>query len=158
LDYVKTEEFGYLFEQTFRGVLEEYAGEKLFVLKSMLLNSMVRGDVKQETKEYMLSVVRSLSVIHLRVLGMLDNPALYYQSRGLQDGGMAIGGSRMAELRKCFPDYDESVIRAVWSDLYRYGLVVASELGTMISSSGSRALQGLITPFGQLLIAFIKKP
>jgi hypothetical protein len=159
-DYIKTEEFGYIFEQTFRAVLQEHQNEKLQALKNVLLNSMVRKDVNQEMKEYMLNTLRKLDSIHMRFIGLLDNPAAYYKTKALSDGSPIPGGSMINEMRRCFPELNESVIRAVWNDLFTYGITNtdANSLGGMISTSGSKALESRLSQFGRLLVDFAKSP
>jgi uncharacterized protein YfbU (UPF0304 family) len=162
LDYLKKEEFGFLFEQTFRAVLENYQVEKLDALKNVLVNSMVSADVNQEMKEYILGLVGRLESLHMRFVSLLEDPTNYYKTHGVQDeiSQVVIGGSRMQELRKCFTAMTDESIRAVWNDLYNYALVSidARNLGVMISDRGSRALTGLLTEFGKLFVRFIRLP
>ncbi len=160
LEYVKKEEFGYLFEQTFRVVLENYQSEKLEAFRNILLNSTVRTEVRQELKEYFLNLARNITPVHFRFISLLANPADYYRARGLQDERGAIGGSIMQELRKCFPEHEDATIRSVWNDLYNYGIVNTDTdgIGAMMSVSGSQALERRLSSFGQLFVNFIKSP
>jgi hypothetical protein len=160
LGYLRREEFGYLFEETFRIVLFEYREEKLAAFRNILLNSMVRTDVKQELKEYLFSTVRDLGSLHMRFIALLENPREFYGARGVRDDASAIGGSIIEELRRCFPELDDPTIRAVWNDLRNSEIVSmeARNLGAMISSSGSKALEGHLTEFGRLLTSFIRSP
>jgi hypothetical protein len=160
VECLRKEEFGYLFEKTFRGVIMNYQAEKLDALKNILLNSMIATDVKQELKEYLLSVLENLSSLHMRFIALLEAPSEFYKSKGLQDGSAVLGGSLIQEMRKCFPELDDNTIRAVWSDLYNYGIVntQANVLGAMISSTGSKALEGRLSEFGRLLTRFIRSP
>jgi hypothetical protein len=162
LDYLKKEQFGFLFEQTFRAVLENYQVEKLDALRNVLVNSMVSMDVNQEMKEYMLGLVGRLGSLHMRFVSLLEDPAIYYKTHGVQDevSQVGIGGSMIQELRKCFTEMTDESIRAVWNDLYNYALVNTEgrTLGVMISDRGSRALKGCLTEFGRLLVRFIRSP
>jgi hypothetical protein len=162
LDYLKKEEFGFLFEQTFRAVLENYQVEKLDALRNILLNSMVSADVNQEMKEYLLGLVGRLGSLHMRFVSLLEDPTSFYKTHEVQDENSqgAIGGSIIQELRKCFTAMTDDGIRAVWNDLYNNALVntEARSLGGMISARGSRALEGRLTEFGRLFVRFIRSP
>jgi hypothetical protein len=93
---------------------------------------------------------------------LLEHPKNYYKSQGVQDetSDIAVGGSMMQELRKCFPSMTEESIRAVWNDLYNYAMLNtdARTLGGMISSRGSQALAGRLTEFGKIFVRFIRSP
>jgi len=53
-EFVKTDEFAYLFEQTYKLVLENYQKEKLDSLLALLVNSLRGQDLKADTTEYYL--------------------------------------------------------------------------------------------------------
>jgi hypothetical protein len=161
LDYLSKEQFGFLFEQTFRAVLENYQVEKLEALRNILVNSMVSSDVNQEMKEYMLGLVGRLGSLHMRFVSLLEDPPDYYRSHEVEDNSsQLVGGSIMQELRKCFMTMTDDTIRAVWNDLYNYALVntEARNLGAMISARGSRALEGRLTEFGRIFVRFVRSP
>jgi hypothetical protein len=157
IQYLKKEEFGYILEKTFRAVVLNYQDEKLGALRNVLLNSMVRTDIKQDVKEYLLHLTESLDTLHMRFLALLRNPSEYYRNKQLQDNPH---GSMMTELRKCFPELADGTMRAVWNDLYNYGIVSVTPnlLGAGISPIGSEALVGRLSEFGKLLVDFIGSP
>lgn len=74
LDYINKEEFAYLFESVFLRVLREYRTEKLEDFKSLLVNSCVRQDIKTDIKEYFLSLINRLDVIHMHILSLFWDP------------------------------------------------------------------------------------
>lgn len=158
-EYLKKEQFGYIFEKTFRAILLNYQIEKLDALRNVLLNSMLRTDIRQDVKEYLLHLAESLDTLHMRFLAVLQNPMEYYRKKQLTDVD-SLGGSMMTELRRCFPELSDGGIHAVWNDLYNYAIVGATSnnLGVMISSTGSRALTGQLSDFGKLLVSFIGSP
>jgi len=53
-EFVKTDEFAYLFEQTYKLVLENYQKEKLDSLLALLINSLRGQYLKADTTEYYL--------------------------------------------------------------------------------------------------------
>jgi hypothetical protein len=157
-EYLGKEEFGYVFEKTFRAVVLNYQDEKLEALRNVLLNSMLRVDMKQDLKEYLLHLTESLGILHMRFLALLRDPSEYYRDKNLPDNPY---GSMMTELHKCFPELADGAIRAVWNDLYNYGILNTESkvLGVGAASSpGCQVLNGRLSDFGNLLLSFITKP
>jgi hypothetical protein len=104
------------------------------------------------------NLVANLGTLHVRFLSLLENPDVYYQREHILDQPY---GSRMTELKKCFPSLEEGNIRAIWNDLYNYGIVTVDSnvgIGGMMSlyHGGSDALTGLLTSFGQQFTQFMK--
>ena len=93
VEYVRTEDFAYLFEECIKGVLSNYQAQKLFCLKGIIINSL-RRDIKKEQKEYYLHLVNSLTDLHLRILAISNNPESYFENYNLNASsvqGMAFG-------------------------------------------------------------------
>jgi hypothetical protein len=158
LDYLKKEEFGYLFEKTFRAVSANYQAEKLDALRNLLLNSMLRTDMKQDLKEYLLHLTESLGVLHMRFLVLLRDPSEYYSNKHLPDNPY---GSMMTELHKCFPELTDGAIHAVWNDLYNCGILNTESKVLGIGAASSprcQVLNGRLSDFGKLFLSFVTKP
>jgi len=66
--YIKTDEFSYLFEKTLKGVTENYREEKLACLRGILVNSLRDKSSSQERKEFFLNLVDNLTVTNLSIL------------------------------------------------------------------------------------------
>lgn len=161
-EYLKREEFGHIFERTFRAVALNYQTEKLDALKNALLSSMVRTDIRQDMKEYLLHLIETFDSLHMRFLVLLRNPAEYYRREKIPDPSPSSYGSVMAELRRCLPDLGDGSIHAVWNDLYNYGIVNTdpNDLKAHAYSSpvGSEALVGRLSEFGKLVVSFAMQP
>jgi hypothetical protein len=56
----------------------------------------------------------------------------------------------MIELRKCFPELADGAIRAVWNDLYNYGILNTESyfLDVGAASSGCQVLDERLSDFG----------
>jgi hypothetical protein len=50
-DVVKTDEFAYLFEQTFKAVYENYQQEKIDAFRAFLVNALIKTNVEAEQQE-----------------------------------------------------------------------------------------------------------
>ncbi len=73
-EYLKSENFWYLFEKTLKSVFIEHRKEKLEIYKNLLLNFIIKIDIKAEEKEYILSIIDDLEIIHIIVLSIFINP------------------------------------------------------------------------------------
>lgn len=67
-DYITSEEFYYLFEQTFLYVSRNYQEEKINAFRNILLKSIVDIDTNQDIKEMYLHITNELSVADIRLL------------------------------------------------------------------------------------------
>jgi hypothetical protein len=158
VDSLKREEFGYMFEKTFRAVALNYQVEKLDALRNALLNSMIETDIRQDVKEYLLHLAESMDTLHIRFLSLLRNPSEYYKNKHVPDNPY---GSMLTELRKCFPELSDGASQAIWNDLHSYGILNTEPqyLGALAASSpGCEVLDGRLTEFGNLFLRFITKP
>ncbi|RYZ79599.1 MAG: hypothetical protein EOP06_26890 [Proteobacteria bacterium] len=67
-NYVRTDEFAFIFESCFRGAAENYQQEKLRAFRNILVNSLIRTDYSGEEREYFIHMVNTLSVLHIQVI------------------------------------------------------------------------------------------
>lgn len=82
-EYIKSEEFWYLFEEVMKKISYEYREEKLLAYKNFLLNSIIDTTIKGEKKEYFLSIIDKLSYYHLIILKIFYNPELIIQNKNI---------------------------------------------------------------------------
>jgi len=170
VEYLKREEFGYIFEKTFRAVLLYYQAEKLGALRNALLNSMLRTDVKQDVKEHLLGVIENLSTLHMGVLRVVDSGAPSTYGSGWETLRVTtMTELRTLLLRASLPDLDRDTIRAIWNELHNYGVFSVSFDEPILyrlhapEESGLEAFLALgfrdvLSKFGKLLISFVKSP
>jgi len=153
-EYVKTEEFAYIFEECMKGVLSNYQEQKLFCFKGIIINSL-RLDFKKEQKEYYLHLVNNLSDLHLRILAISNNPESYFDAYELDKNsiqGVAIG----QVFKTALPNIDLEMIKSAYGDIYQLGLFNTDKsiFGTLTSSAGFDIVKGRLTEFGRLFIKF----
>jgi hypothetical protein len=157
-DYITKDEFAYMFEQSFRGVAQNYQREKIDALRGILLNSAIRQDVRQEEKEFFLSLVNNLSVLHIRILKFLANPRDYVQEQEI-DPNSVQGGFRDI-FRTLMPEIDTSIIESAFGDLFQLGLIGTNKtiFNTMTSASGLNLVGDRAEALGRKFIEFCKAP
>jgi len=136
VDYITKDEFAYMFEQSFRGVAQNYQEEKIEAFRAILLNSAIRKDVIQDEKEFYLSLVNSLSVVHIRILKFLANPEAYISEQGINRDSIQ-GGFRDI-FRTLMPELETMIVESAFGDLYQLGLIGTDKtiFRTTTSSSG----------------------
>jgi hypothetical protein len=109
-------------------------------------------------KEYLLHLAENMETVHIRFLVLLRSPSEYYKNNQVPSNPY---GSILTELRKCFPELSDDAIRAIWNDLYSYGILNTESqyLGALaVSSPGCELLNDRLTEFGKLFLRFITKP
>jgi hypothetical protein len=152
-EYIKTDEFAFMFEKCFRGAADHPQKEKLDAFRAILLNSMIK-DTSWEEKEYFLSLVNALSVLHIRILKFLAKPKDYLAQAGIPEGNIRGGFSQFFPV--AIPGINVEVIRSAFGDLYRYGLTNTDSniFTTMTSSEGLQLLGNRVSDLGKRFIDF----
>jgi len=156
--YIRTDEFAYMFEQSFRGVGENYQQEKIDAFRGILLNSAIRQDIIQDEKEFFLSLVNNLSVLHIRILKFLASPNEYIQEIGIEPNSMQGGFRDM--FRILMPELDTSIIESAFGDLFGLGLISTPKtiFHSMTSGSGLRLFGDRVADLGRRFIDFCRVP
>lgn len=72
-NYLKSEEFGYLLEETTERIAKTYQKEKIEAYKNILLNSITDTETSQDVKEIYLHLVDELTDYDLYVLKLIYN-------------------------------------------------------------------------------------
>ena len=157
-EYIKRDEFAYMFEQSFRGVAQNYQKEKIEAFRGILLNSAIRQDIIQEEKEFFLSLVNNLSVLHIRILRFLAKPEDYIQEKGIDPN--LIRGGFTDIFRTLMPEIDTSIIELAFGDLYRLGLISTDKtiFRTTTSAGGLHLVDNRVDDLGRRFIEFCKSP
>lgn len=79
-NYIKSDEFCYIFEQTLKAIMENYQEEKIVSFKNILLKSLINPTFEQseqEEREYFISLLNRLTVLHVRKLHLYENKIDY---------------------------------------------------------------------------------
>ena len=164
-DYMRSEQFSFLFEESCRAATRRYSDETLSALRSILVTSSVRFDVTQDIKEEFLRIASLMQPMHLRLLAFITEP--YDQERfpyrGPEGG---IRGARddieAAVGAYCFPEADVGVARALLTFLASCGLITnpydlrATESGARHRLSTIHDFKRCLTPFGKRFLQFIQ--
>jgi hypothetical protein len=156
-DYVKTDEFAYLFEQCFKGVSEDYQQEKIDAYRAILLNSMLHPEMPQERNQLYLKIVNDLLPIHIHLLRAFYDPNGYARAVGIQTQSYSMTTSLSQLLRDLFPGLTADEIRSAVHDLDTLGLTnnISNSLTTMMSGGGIEKLAGRMTSYGRAFMCFI---
>ena len=152
-EYIKTDEFAYMFEKCFRGAAENPHKEKLEAFRGLLVNSLII-DASWEEKEYFLSFINSLSILHVRILKFIAKPKDYLSQAGIPEQNIRGGFSDF--FPAVIPGIDISVIKSAFGDLYRYGLINTDSniFSTMTSSQGLQLLGNRVSDLGKRFLEF----
>lgn len=80
-DWIKSDEFGFLFEECVRGFADNYHKEKLDAFKAILIKGAVGSNLEVSEQEYYLGLVHRLTPLHIKLLKILD------EARRIPQGG-----------------------------------------------------------------------
>ena len=142
------EEFISTVMQASQAALRTHNAEKLAALRNAIVN-IARGQSPDETTQHLLlTLVDTLSEMHLRILKVAQAPKL--------PPGMGLGGLGsileygIPELREHRELYDQ-----LWKDLYTRGLLNTENLHVTMSANG--LMQRRTTGLGETLLRFISE-
>jgi hypothetical protein len=157
-DRILSDEFAYIFEKCFKGVADNYQSEKLESFRGILLNTAVGTILSEDEKEFFLNLVSTLSVIHIRILNFMANPATYLEANHIPANIIQGGFSDFFPV--AIPSADLDLIKSAFGDLYQYGLINTDKtiFTTMTSAQGLRLLGNRVSQLGTRFVAFITRP
>jgi hypothetical protein len=157
-DYIGTDDFAFMFEKCFRAAAENPQREKLESFRGILVNSAIRKDLREEEKEYFLSLVMSLSTVHIRILRFMSTPDEYLQAAAIPAAKIQGGFSDFFPV--ALPGIQIDVIKSAFADVHSYGLINTDRgiFGTMTAGQGLQLLRGRVTEFGMRFIGFCSVP
>ena len=156
--YLQTDDFAFMFEQSFRAVAEHPQKEKLKAFRGILVNSATAKGYTEEEKEYFLNLAMNLSTLHIRILKFMAMPDKYLEEAGIPKE--SISGSFSNFFPIAIPGVRLEVIRSAFGELNRYGFTNTGEsvFGTMTSGQGLDLLRGRVTELGNRFIQFCTSP
>lgn len=157
-EFVKTKDFGFLFERTLATGLKTRNEEKLRALRAFLINAATRPHLPDAEAETMLRLLDLMTGPHLLVLRAFTEPEQVNSEVATPYRGGGTMTSIMQMLRHLFPDLSESDIEAIVHDLDQWGLLnnVGRGMMVMMTDPGIRQLGGRATPLGQEFISFVR--
>jgi hypothetical protein len=147
-DYVKTEDFEELLEQTLRKVADERSEEKRHIY-ALFLSDAIRspGEPYDEQLRY-LRTLEALQPDHLRVLKALAAPP---------EGGDGLMGSPAQTLQQRLPDMGADRITDLVSQTNDLRVTNLTSLNATMTFRGSQQLSQTITPYGQRFLVYVTR-
>jgi hypothetical protein len=136
--------------------MEHYHEEKLRAYRAIMLNSLLPGAPDEDRKIFFLALAEALTPLHIRMLRVLENPVSFDRATGNRVGtGGGLSTSRMAIIRKLFPEYPEELLESIWNDLRLRELIGVGDLRTTITDRGIHQMERILTSLGNQFIRFI---
>ncbi len=131
--------------------------EKKEALRNALLNAALPNPPEETVQKLFLSFIDTLTVWHIKLLGLFDNPPRFIEKNNVRFENISMG-SMSHLLETAFPELrgKRDLYDLVWKDLYSRGLVNTDGLHTMMTGGGIIAQR--TTELGKGFIAFIKNP
>jgi hypothetical protein len=147
-EYVRSEEFEELLEETLRRVVRERNEEKRQIYRDFLAKDMLQPDGSYDEKLRFLRTLEEVQVDHIRTL-----KALMAAPDPEASGGFS--GSPMQTLEQRLPGMESERISDLVDQLNRMALTNMRSLMTMMTASGAQQLSHAITPYGQRFVRFL---
>ena len=131
--------------------------EKKEALRNALLNTALPNPPEESLQKMFLSFIDTLTVWHIKLLILFDDPLRYIEKHKVQMGGISAGAMSHL-LEGAYPELRgrRDLYDLIWKDLYSRGLVNTDGLHTMMTGSGIVAQR--TTMIGKAFIAFIQDP
>lgn len=131
--------------------------EKKEALRNALLNAALPNPPEEFVQKIFLSFIDTLTVWHIKLLALFDDPPRYIEKNNVRFGNVTMG-SMSHLLEAAFPELGgkRDLYDLVWKDLYSRGLVNTDGLHTMMTRDGIIAQR--TTALGRNFIAFIRNP
>jgi hypothetical protein len=157
-EYIRSDDFAFMFEKCFRGVAENPQREKVQAFRGVLVNSVLRSDRSEEEKEYFLNLVNTLSALHIRILRFMHDPEGYLRAAGIPPASIQGGFDQFFPV--AIPGVRLDVIRSAFADLFRYGFINTDQsiFTTMTSAQGLHLLRGRVSDLGRRFMQFCIVP
>jgi hypothetical protein len=154
-EYIRTDEYAFIFEKCFKGAVENYQKEKILAFRAILVNSLTEFEITQTEKEYYLNLVDNLSLLHIQILSFLAYPKKNLELNGMDES--IVSGGFSLFFPKVIPNADLEIIKLAFKDLNSYGFTNTSEsiFNTMTASSGWNLLGDRVSKNGRNFIRFI---
>jgi len=125
-EFVKTDEFAYLFEECFRGVARNYQQEKIEAFRGILVNSLISREAGQAEREFFLGLVQTLTVLHIQIMRLMAQPERLQVPAPPRKGSQLKGLG--ASIEAVLPNVSGEAILAAFDDLVRRQLLVTDVL------------------------------
>ncbi len=149
-EYVRSEDFEDLLDETLRRVARERYEEKRRIYQRFLAREIAEP-IEYDSQILILRALEELQVADLAVLEVMLREPAAEESKGL------VAGSIIGTFRRRFPGTDDRVIKAAVDRLDRLRITdnVSQMLMTIMTPQGARDLRPRLTDFGRSLAKYL---
>ncbi len=156
-DYVKSDEFQYLFQKAWRVAIEYYQEEKIEGFRAILINSAIGKEATGDDRDLFINILNDLTGYHFQMLKVFQNPVEWNAKHDNRVRVASVIVSLNQILRQCFPDWDEEKIKIIIDDLYykKLSSISSDRLKVGQTGGGIEKLNHALTPFGKRFIGYV---
>ncbi|MBA7522048.1 hypothetical protein ES705_14160 [subsurface metagenome] len=145
-EYVKTEDFEDLLEQTLKRAAEERIDEKRRIYRKFLIDAIEFPGEQYDEQLRFLRSFEKLQLDHLKIIHALSKEP---------DPNPNMTGSPKKTLRNRLPDMPENRIEELINQLNDMRLTNLTSLKVMMKGRGAENLRHFVTPYGQRFLKYI---
>lgn len=149
-EYVRSDEFADLLDQTLRRVVNERNQEKRRLYRGLLVDATTSATYTYDEQIHMLQVIDSLQGAHIAVLGAI----LAEPPKGYSEG---FTSTFLTTLRGRLHGVSEERIIDLVTHLKDHHLANVGNLQSHMTSEGAQDMRSTLTPFGKRLVDYLKK-
>jgi hypothetical protein len=155
---VSNEQFVDTVLHTTQTAMRDSQQEKREALRNAVLNTALPNPPDESRQQMFVEWIDTLTVWHLRILKLLDNPERWFREKGRQPPEYAFGGSLSDMLTKAYSELQNQrdLYDQITRDLHGRGLIGTENLHAMTSGPGLYAQ--LTTGLGREFLNFITSP
>ena len=164
-DYISTDDFLDIFEETTRYVVSERQENKRRLFKNILANSITATECNYDRTELYFRILDILGDVELRILAVLESPETYNKSHGMVIKDQ-INNSYQASFMETSASsiltqllsIDIHELQASVTILFSYGLIVDNMLSRRLQTNGNpiHVLDNLLTVNGKRFVKFLR--
>jgi AcrR family transcriptional regulator len=146
-EYVMTEDFEELLENTLRRAAQARSAEKRRLYRSILTTAIKHPGSDYDEQLRFLKTLDELDPDHIKILrALLQGP----------ESDLGMMGSPIQTLRQRIPEMTEAQIEQLVNGLNDRRLTSMTSLRTMMTAHGAADLQHAVTPYGRRLLRYVE--
>lgn len=145
--YVGTEDFEELLEETLQRVARERSAEKRQTFRRFLVGAITSPGEPYDEQLRILRILEEMQPDHLRILSALGEPP--------DEDAYAITGSPMQTLQRRLRGMAEDRIDELIRDLNDWRVTNLTSLRTMMTPRGAEDLTAFVTPHGRRFLRYL---
>lgn len=161
-EYITSEEFWYVFEETMKNVTWEYRTEKLEAYKNFLVNCIVDQSIDSSKKEYVLWIIEKLNYIHIIIFQVFYSPDEIIEKHSISFTGINTGlwSNLESTFKKLISPFD--IPQHIWEnaikEMEQMWIIkeILSNFRTMSSRSDISSIKEKQSIFWKEVYSFIK--